>query len=113
MAVRCDRNKFLVQLVYHAERFFFLFSFFFLLFGAPVGLLLKRGGVGTGFIVGLVFFALYYVMLLAGENMAESGKLSPFIGMWLPNILLVLPVAELFLRAFFEKSLLRLVGLRI
>ena len=88
-------------------------AFFFLLFGAPVGLLLRRGGVGTGFIVGLVFFALYYVLLLAGENLAESGRLSPFVGMWLPNIILVLPVAELFLRAFFEKSVLRLAGLRI
>jgi lipopolysaccharide export system permease protein len=88
-------------------------AFFFLLFGAPVGLLLRRGGVGTGFIIGLVFFAIYYVLLLAGENMAESGKLSPFVGMWLPNIILVLPVTELFLRAFYERSLLRLVGLRI
>ena len=88
-------------------------AFFFVLFGAPVGLLLKRGGVGTGFIIGLIFFALYYVLLLAGENMAESGKLSPFVGMWLPNIILVLPVSELFLRAFYEKSMLRLVGFRI
>jgi lipopolysaccharide export system permease protein len=87
-------------------------AFFFVLFGAPVGLLLRRGGVGTGFIVGLIFFALYYILLLAGENMAESGRLSPFVGMWLPNIILVLPVTELFLRAFYEKSLLRLVGMR-
>jgi len=87
-------------------------AFFFVLFGAPVGLLLRRGGVGTGFIVGLIFFALYYILLLAGENMAESGRLSPFVGMWLPNIILVLPVTELFLRAFYEKSLLRLVGIR-
>jgi len=87
-------------------------AFFFVLFGAPVGLLLRRGGVGTGFIVGLIFFALYYVLLLAGENMAESGRLSPFIGMWLPNIILVLPVTELFLRAFYEKSILGLVGIR-
>jgi lipopolysaccharide export system permease protein len=87
-------------------------AFFFLLFGAPVGLLLRRGGVGTGFIVGLIFFALYYVLLLAGENLAESGRLSPFVGMWLPNIILVLPVTELFLRAFYEKSVLRLVGIR-
>jgi lipopolysaccharide export system permease protein len=86
-------------------------AFFFVLFGAPVGLLLRRGGVGTGFIVGLVFFAIYYVLLLAGENMAESGRLSPFVGMWLPNIILVLPVAELFLRAFYEKSLVRLLGI--
>jgi len=88
-------------------------AFFFVLFGAPVGLLLRRGGIGTGFIVGLIFFALYYILLLAGENMAESGRLSPFVGMWLPNIILVLPVTELFLRAFYEKSLLRLVGIRL
>jgi lipopolysaccharide export system permease protein len=101
---------------YHVElqkRLSLAFSaFFFVLFGAPVGLLLRRGGVGTGFIVGLIFFALYYILLLAGESMAESGRLSPFIGMWLPNIILVLPVTELFLRAFYEKSLLRLVGIR-
>jgi len=87
-------------------------AFFFVLFGAPVGLLLRRGGVGTGFIVGLVFFAVYYVLLLVGENLAESGKLSPFIGMWLPNIILVLPVIELLLRAFFEKSALKLIGIK-
>ncbi len=81
--------------------------FFFLLFGAPLGILLRRGGIGTGFIVGLVFFALYYVLLVAGQNLADAGKLPPFLGMWLPNILLVLPVIELFSRAFFEKPLIR------
>ncbi|MFO7675148.1 MAG: LptF/LptG family permease [bacterium] len=80
--------------------------FFFLLFGAPLGILLRRGGVGTGFLIGLVFFALYYVLLLAGQNLADSGKLTPFVGMWLPNILLVVPVAELLARALFERSLL-------
>ncbi len=77
--------------------------FFFLLFGAPLGILLRRGGIGTGFIVGLVFFALYYVLLLAGQNMADQGRVSPFVGTWLPNLLLVLPVIELFSRAFFER----------
>lgn len=85
-------------------------AFFFVLFGAPVGLLLRRGGVGTGFIIGLIFFAVFYVLLLAGENLAESGRLSPFVGMWLPNLILVLPVTELFLRAFYEKSLFRMRG---
>lgn len=77
--------------------------FFFLLFGAPLGILLRRGGIGTGFIVGLVFFALYYVLLLAGQNFADTGKLPPFLGTWMPNILLLLPVIELFGRAFFER----------
>lgn len=80
-------------------------AFFFVLFGAPVGILLRRGGIGTGFIVGLVFFALYYVLLLAGQNFADSGKLSPVVGMWLPNILLLGPVLELGSRALFERPL--------
>lgn len=80
-------------------------ALFFLMFGAPLGVVLRRGGVGTGFIVGLIFFAIYYVMLLGGENFAESGRVAPFLGMWLPNILLILPVTELFARAFFEISL--------
>jgi lipopolysaccharide export system permease protein len=84
-------------------------AFFFVLFGAPVGLLLRRGGVGTGFIFGLVFFAVYYVLLLAGQNLADAGRLNPFVGMWLPNLLLVLPVAELFSRAFFERSALAML----
>jgi hypothetical protein len=52
-----------------------------------------------------VFFALYYVMLMGGQSLADQGKLSPMLGTWMPNILLVLPVAELFSRAFFETPL--------
>lgn len=78
--------------------------FFFLLFGAPLGVVLRRGGIGTGFIVGLVFFAVYYVLLLAGQNFADAGRVAPFIGMWLPNIILLVPVAELAARAFFERT---------
>lgn len=80
---------------------------FFVLFGAPLGILLRRGGIGTGFIVGLVFFALYYVLLLGGQNLADAGRLKPLVGAWLPNIVLVLPVTELLSRAFFERSVLR------
>lgn len=84
--------------------------FFFALFGIPLGVVLRRGGIGTGFMVGLVFFAVYYVLLLAGENFVDAGKLSAFPGMWLPNIILLVPVAELAGRAFFERSLLSFGG---
>jgi len=93
------------------KRYSLAFSaLFFLLFGAPVGILLRRGGVGIGFIVGLVFFALFYVLLLAGQNLADAGRLPPFVGMWLPNLVLFLPVLELCSRAFFEFSPLRWVA---
>lgn len=101
---RMELNRYEVE--FHKRISVAFSAFFFLLFGAPVGLLLRRGGVGTGFMVGLVFFALYYVLLLAGQNLADSGKLAPAIGMWLPNLVLVLPIAELVSRALFERPLL-------
>jgi len=93
------------------KRFSLAFScFFFLLFGVPVGLLLRRGGIGTGFIVGLTFFAVYYILLLAGENLAENNRLTPFLGMWLPNLILILPVTEMMARALFEFSPLMMLA---
>lgn len=85
----------------------------FALFGAPLGVLLRRGGLGTGFVVGLVFFGIFYVLLLAGQTLVDSGRVSPFVGMWLPNLVLVLPTVELVAFALFERSLLRAVSARL
>jgi len=38
--------------------------------------------------VSMGFFLLYYVGLVAGEEVADRGIVSPWISMWLPNILL-------------------------
>ncbi|MFB0509738.1 MAG: LptF/LptG family permease [bacterium] len=106
--VRYKKQEMTRYLVETHKKFSLAFScFFFLFFGAPLGIQLRRGGLGIGFIVGLVFFAIYYILLIAGEDFADSGKVSPFIGMWLPNIVLVPFVIELFLRSFFEKSIIR------
>jgi lipopolysaccharide export system permease protein len=87
------------------KRYSLAFScFLFLFFGAPVGILLRRGGMGIGFLVGLIFFAVFYILLLAGEEMANSGRLSPFVGMWLGNLLLFPVTVELSARTFFEYS---------
>ncbi|MEO0114566.1 MAG: LptF/LptG family permease [candidate division WOR-3 bacterium] len=102
-----ELNRYLVET---HKKFSLAFScFFFLFFGAPLGILLRRGGIGFGFIVGLIFFAIYYILLIAGEELADSGRLSPFIGMWLPNLFLLPIVVELFLRTFWEKSVIRFI----
>ncbi|MEO0073607.1 MAG: LptF/LptG family permease, partial [candidate division WOR-3 bacterium] len=85
----------------------------FALFGVPLGLLLRRGGLGTGFVVGLVFFGIFYVLLLAGQTLADAGKVSPFVGMWLPNLVLILPTVELMANALFERSLVSAIGDRL
>ncbi len=104
---RQEMNRYQVET---HKKFSLAFScFFFLFFGAPLGIILRRGGIGFGFIVGLIFFAVYYILLIAGEDFADAGRISPFIGMWLPNLILIPFIIELFLRTFFERSVIRVI----
>jgi lipopolysaccharide export system permease protein len=62
----------------------------FVMLGAPIALRFPRGGVGLVISVSLGVFALYYVGLIAGQSLAENGTLSPFLSMWLANIVFTL-----------------------
>jgi lipopolysaccharide export system permease protein len=68
----------------------------FLFFGAGLGLLIKRSGLGFGFVTGLLFFAVYYIILIAGEEFADAGRITPFIGIWFANLILI-PITLLLL----------------
>jgi lipopolysaccharide export system permease protein len=59
----------------------------FVLLGAPVALRFPRGGVGLTIGVSLGVFALYYVGLIGGEELANRDLLSPFWAMWATNVL--------------------------
>ena len=60
----------------------------FVLIGAPLGIMVRKGGFGTAASVSLSFFLLYWAFLIGGEKLAERDVFSPFIGMWAANILL-------------------------
>ncbi|MCX7785890.1 MAG: LptF/LptG family permease [candidate division WOR-3 bacterium] len=76
----------------------------FLFWGAGLGGYIKRSGLGVGFIVGLVFFAVYYILILAGEEFADAGRTTPFIGMWFSNLILLPLAIEFTATTFFEFS---------
>jgi lipopolysaccharide export system permease protein len=57
----------------------------FVLFGPPIALRFPRGGVGATLGVSLIVFGLYYVCLMAGETLADDGKLPPWVAMWGAN----------------------------
>ncbi len=101
-----EKNRYLVEVNKKFSLPVGCLVFFF--FGAPFGLLLRRGGFGAGFLSSLVVFALYYMLLLGGEGLADSGKLGAFWAMWLPNFILIPLAAELTSRVYFEKSLFRI-----
>ncbi len=70
----------------------------FALIGLPLGVLSGHAGRTGGFSLGLGIIFLYYALLTAGENAAMDGRLSAFLGMWAPNIVLAVMGALLFLR---------------
>lgn len=58
----------------------------FVLLGAPLGIRTKRGGVGIGAGIGILFFLVYYLFLIGGEQLGDRGIVSPFWAMWAPNV---------------------------
>ncbi len=60
----------------------------FVLIGAPLGVMVRKGGFGVAAGVSLFFFLIYWSFLIGGEKLSERGFFSPFIGMWAANILL-------------------------
>ncbi len=60
----------------------------FALIGAPLGYRVKKGGFGVAAGLSLLFFLVYWIGLIGGEKLADRNLLSPFLGMWIVNILL-------------------------
>jgi len=58
----------------------------FVLIGAPLGAMARKGGFATGISLSLFFFILYWAFLIGGEQLADSGSLPAVWAMWLPNI---------------------------
>ncbi|MDQ1265997.1 MAG: lipopolysaccharide export system permease protein, partial [Bacteroidota bacterium] len=60
----------------------------FALIGAPLGYRVKRGGFGIASGFSLLFFLIYWASLIGGEKLADRDLVSPFLGMWIVNIIL-------------------------
>lgn len=63
--------------------------FIFMLIGAPLGLSIRRGGLGMAGILATGIFLFYWVTLVQGEKLADRGFLEPWIGMWAANIVML------------------------
>lgn len=89
-----ERERFLLE--FHKKTALGFANIFFLLFGIALGLVIKKGSIGISFILGLVYFAFYYVLLLLFEEMVLRGKILALFGIWLPTVI-NLPFAVYFL----------------
>ena len=62
------------------------------LIGAPLGSIIRKGGLGTPLVFAVIFFVIFNVFFMIGEKMARSGVMYTWSGMWLSNLVL-LPIA--------------------
>ena len=53
------------------------------LIGAPLGAIIRKGGLGLPVVVSVIFFLIYYIIGTIGEKSAKEGDLSPLIGAWI------------------------------
>lgn len=63
-------------------------SLAFVLIGAPLAIMARKGGMGIAISISILLFIIYWAFLIGGEDLADRGILSPFIAMWGANILL-------------------------
>lgn len=59
------------------------------LVGAPLGSIIRKGGLGTPLVFAIIFFVIFYFANTTGEKMAKENTLTPFTGMWLATFVLV------------------------
>lgn len=64
----------------------------FFLIGAPLGAIIRKGGLGMPIVVSVIFFVIYYIISISGEKMAKEGTWDAIAGMWISAYILT-PIA--------------------
>lgn len=59
------------------------------LIGAPLGSIIRKGGLGTPLIFAVIFFVIFHLFNTFGEKFVKSNEMSPFAGMWLSTGVLI------------------------
>lgn len=67
------------------------------LIGAPLGAIIKKGGLGMPVLVSIIFFIIFYMLTITGEKWAKEGVTDPLFGTWFSNLVL-LPFGLFFLK---------------
>ena len=66
---------------------FACFIFFFI--GAPLGAIIRKGGLGMPVVVSVLLFIIYYIISMMGERSAREAVISPAFGMWISAFILL------------------------
>lgn len=94
-SLKRDQRKFLVTKNQQMARSLACLIMF--LIGAPIGAIIKKGGLGLPVIVSVIFFLIYYILNTTGDKWGKEGVFDPAVAVWISNAVL-LPFGLFFLR---------------
>jgi len=89
------------------KKFTFSIACFLLFFiGAPLGAIIRKGGLGLPAVISTIFFLLFWILSITGEKYAIEGVLTAYQGMWIAPMVLLPIGVFLTYKATIDASLL-------
>ena len=76
----------------------------FVMTGASLGVLFRKGGFTIAVGLSFGFFLIYYIMMIGGEDLADRNIVSPIVGVWSPNVILLIISMYLILYTIREQA---------
>ncbi|MBT3829481.1 MAG: YjgP/YjgQ family permease [Candidatus Marinimicrobia bacterium] len=97
-----SKNKYSVEI--HKKITLPVACILFAVVGGGLGVLVRKGGFAVATSLSFGFFLIYYIFLIGGEELADRNIISPFLGMWSPNIFLAVVAGYLTLHTVRERA---------
>jgi lipopolysaccharide export system permease protein len=84
-----EKKEIIGARVEYLRKYTLAFSCLLLFFiGAPLGAIIRKGGLGLPVVIAVVFFLVYHIISTVAEKSAKEGTLEPVFGMWMAIIVL-------------------------
>lgn len=109
-SVAAKRDIARVSIEWHKKYSFSFACIVMFLIGAPLGAIVKKGGLGMPVVISVAFFVVFWITTIVGEDMVKELVLEPYQGMWMSTALL-LPLGIFFTyKATTDSDLFNMTG---
>jgi lipopolysaccharide export system permease protein len=94
------KSRFAIE--WHRKFTLSIACFILFLIGAPLGAIIRKGGIGLPVVISVAFFLLFHIISITGEKFVREGVLQPVVGMWIASAVLLPIGAILLYKATYE-----------
>jgi len=92
-----QENLFKYRIEWHRKFTLSFACILLFLIGAPLGAIIRKGGLGMPMVIAIAFFLVWYIISITGEKLSKSGAAPAWMGMWISTAML-LPIALVLVR---------------